>query len=61
MAGIMKDRQPFSIVIDPVVADMSQDQQLLVPVRLIRRDGFDGKVDFTFLGLRQYRCGSFRH
>ncbi|MBL8819166.1 MAG: hypothetical protein JNL58_24260 [Planctomyces sp.] len=51
VVGVMKDDQPFSISIEPIVADLSQDQQLLVPVKLIRRQGFDGKVDFTFLGL----------
>lgn len=40
-----------TVVVDPVVADISQDQQLLLPVRIVRRTGFDGKVDLTFLGL----------
>ena len=48
VAGVMKDDQPFSIVVDVAAADYSQDQQLLVPVRLIKRNGFDGKVDLSF-------------
>lgn len=48
VAGVMKDDQPFSILVDLAAADYSQDQQLLVPVRLIRRNGFDGKVDLAF-------------
>ena len=48
VAGIMKDDQPFSIIVDVAAADYSQDQQLLIPVRLIKRNGFDGKVDLSF-------------
>ncbi|MFM7055535.1 MAG: hypothetical protein ACKO2P_01290 [Planctomycetota bacterium] len=48
VAGVMKDDQPFSILVDLAAADYSQDQQLLVPVKLIKRNGFDGKVDLTF-------------
>jgi hypothetical protein len=48
VAGVMKDDQPFSIVVDVSAADYSQDQQLLVPVKVIKRNGFDGKVDLTF-------------
>ena len=48
VAGVMKDDQPFSIIVDLAAADYSQDQQLLVPVKLIKRNGFDGKVDLTF-------------
>ena len=48
IAGVMKDEQPFSVVVDVAAADYSQDQQLLIPVRLVKRNGFDGKVDFAF-------------
>lgn len=48
VAGVMKDDQPFSIIVDMAAADYSQDQQLLIPVRLIKRNGFDGKVDLSF-------------
>lgn len=48
IAGVMKDEQPFSVVVDIAAADYSQDQQLLIPVRIVKRNGFDGKVDFAF-------------
>lgn len=51
VAGVMKDEQPFSIVTEPIMADFSQDQQLLIPIRLIKRGGFDAKVDLSFYGL----------
>lgn len=51
VVGVMKDEEPVSIIVDPVTADISQDQQVLIPVRIQRRGGFDGKVDLTFLGV----------
>lgn len=51
VAGVMKDEQPFSIVVDSVNATFSQDQQLLVPVKLVKRGGFDGKVDLAFYNI----------
>jgi hypothetical protein len=48
VVGVMKDDEPFSIVTDIAAADYSQDQQLLIPVRLVKRNGFDGKVDLSF-------------
>ncbi len=51
VVGVMKDEQPFSILVPPMVAGLSQDQQLLIPVTLQRRGGFDGKVDFAFTGV----------
>jgi hypothetical protein len=51
VAGVMKDEQPFSIVVDPVTTDFSQDQQLLIPIRILKRNGFDAKVDLSFYGL----------
>jgi hypothetical protein len=50
VAGVMKDEQPFTVILEPAVTDVSQDQQLLIPVKIVRRGGFDGKVDFTFFG-----------
>lgn len=47
IAGVMKDEQPFSILVDPITADRCQDQQLLIPVSIVRRAGFDGKVDLS--------------
>ena len=51
VAGVMKDEQPFSIVVDAMNAEFSQDQQLLIPVRIEKRNGFDGKVDLSFYGI----------
>ena len=51
IAGVMKDDQPFSIVVDPITVDFSQDQQLLIPIRLVKRSGFDAKVDLSFYGI----------
>lgn len=51
IAGVMKDEQPFSIIVDAMNSEFSQDQQLLVPIRIQKRNGFDGKVDLSFYGL----------
>lgn len=51
VAGVMKDEQPFSILVDPMTVDFSQDQQLLIPIRLAKRGGFDAKVDLSFYGI----------
>ena len=51
VVGVMKDEQPFSIVVDAMHAEFSQDQQLLVPIRIQKRNGFDGKVDLSFYGM----------
>lgn len=51
IAGVMKDEQPFSIVVDAMNTEFSQDQQLLVPIRIQKRNGFDGKVDLSFYGM----------
>lgn len=51
VAGVMKDEQPFTILVDAMNAEFSQDQQLMVPVRIEKRNGFDGKVDLSFYGI----------
>ncbi len=51
VGGVMKDEQPFSIFVDAMNAEFSQDQQLLVPIRIQKRNGFDGKVDLSFFGM----------
>jgi len=51
VVGVMKDEQPFAILVDAMNAEFSQDQQLMVPVRIERRNGFDGKVDLSFYGI----------
>ena len=51
VAGVMKDEQPFTLVVDATNAEFGQDQQLMVPVRIEKRNGFDGKVDLSFYGI----------
>ena len=51
VAGVMKDEQPFSILVDAMNTEFSQDQQLLIPIRIEKRNGFDGKVDLSFYGI----------
>ncbi len=51
VAGVMKDEQPFTILVDAMSAEFSQDQQLLIPIRIEKRNGFDGKVDLSFYGI----------
>lgn len=48
--NVMKDNQPFTVKFGLSEAVMHQDQQLLIPVTLTRRDGFNGKVDVAFAG-----------
>lgn len=50
LLNVMKDEEPFHIQPGVVSADMTQDQQLLIPLKLVRRAGFDAKVDITFAG-----------
>jgi len=50
LLNVMKDNQPFTVKFGLAEAVMHQDQQLLVPVTLTRRDGFNGKVDVAFTG-----------
>ncbi len=51
VAGVMKDEQPFSILVDAMNAEFSQDQLLLIPIKIVKRNGFDGKVDLSFYGM----------
>ncbi len=50
LLNVMKDNQPFTVKFGLAEAVMHQDQQLLIPVTLTRRDGFNGKVDVAFIG-----------
>lgn len=51
IAGVMKDEQPFTILVDAMNSEFCQDQQLLIPIRIAKRNGFDGKVDLSFYGI----------
>ncbi len=50
LVSVMKDEQPFHIQPAVVTAEITQDQQLLIPLKLTRRAGFDAKVDVAFAG-----------
>lgn len=50
LLNVMKDPQPFTVRFGLTEAVMHQDQQLLIPVTLTRRNGFNGKVDVAFTG-----------
>ncbi len=50
LLNVMKDIQPFTVKFGLAEAVIHQDQQLLIPVTLTRRDGFSGKVDVAFTG-----------
>ncbi len=50
LVAVMKDAEPFSIELGEAVADVNQSQQLMLPVKITRRNGFDGNVDIAFIG-----------
>ena len=50
LVSVMKDEQPFQVLSEVTSAEMTQDQQLLIPLKLTRRAGFDNKVDVSFVG-----------
>ncbi|MEZ6131939.1 MAG: hypothetical protein R3C59_25035 [Planctomycetaceae bacterium] len=50
LVSVMKDQEPFTIEPALAEAQVSQDQQLLIPIKLTRRSGFDAKVDIAFVG-----------
>ncbi len=50
LVSVMKDEAPFHIQPGLVTVDMTQDQQLLIPLKLTRRAGFDAKVAIVFAG-----------
>ena len=50
LVSVMKDEEPFHIQPALAAAEMTQDQQLLIPLKLTRRAGFDAKVNIAFIG-----------
>lgn len=50
LVSVMKDEEPFHVTPAVTAAEMTQDQQLLIPLKLVRRAGFDNKVDIAFAG-----------
>lgn len=51
VVSVMRDAEPVELVHSVASADLSQDQQLLIPMKLNRRAGFVEKVDLQFSGL----------
>jgi hypothetical protein len=50
--GVMKDEQPFSILVDrDRLLSSARISSCLVPIRIAKRGGFDAKVDLSFYGL----------
>ncbi|WP_339908892.1 PPC domain-containing protein [Symmachiella dynata] len=49
--AVLKESAPFEINTDITDATVSQGAQLLIPVKLAKRTGFDNKVDLTFEGM----------
>ncbi|MEZ6124534.1 MAG: hypothetical protein R3C49_15350 [Planctomycetaceae bacterium] len=47
---VMKDEEPVTLQSPVTVAELSQDQQLLIPLKVIRRAGFEEKVTVAFAG-----------
>lgn len=50
LVSVMRDEEPFYLQPAIASAEVSQDQQLLIPLKLSRRAGFDNKVDVAFTG-----------
>ncbi|TWU09073.1 hypothetical protein CA54_43130 [Symmachiella macrocystis] len=49
--AVLKEPAPFEINTDITDATVSQGAQLLIPVKLAKRAGFDNKVDLTIEGM----------
>lgn len=50
LVSVIRDEQPFSIEFGDDGGEFTQGQQWLLPIKIQRRGGFDGKVDFQFAG-----------
>ncbi|MEQ9408364.1 MAG: hypothetical protein RIK87_11585 [Fuerstiella sp.] len=50
LVSVMKDDEPVSLQSAVASADVSQDQQLLIPLKVTRRSGFEDKVTVAFAG-----------
>lgn len=50
LVDVMKDEEPFQLTPSETDIEVTQDQQVLIPLKLIRRAGFADKVDISFSG-----------
>jgi hypothetical protein len=49
--SVLKEQAPYQVSTDALRFEVHQSRQLLIPVKLIKRGGFDNKVALTFAGL----------
>jgi len=49
--SVLKEKAPFQLQTNVFKVDVNQSRQILVPVKLIKRDGFDNNVTLTFVGV----------
>ncbi len=50
VVSVMKEKAPFQAQTNIFRVDANRNRQILVPVKLAKRDGFDNKVTLTFVG-----------
>ncbi len=49
--SVMKETAPFQLSTDVARLEVNQGRQILLPLKLVRRNGFDGDVTMTLAGL----------
>jgi hypothetical protein len=49
--SVMKESAPFQLSSDVQRLEVNQNRQILLPLKLVRRDGFDGDVGLSLMGL----------
>lgn len=50
--SVMAESAPYQLVADPIRIEVVQGRQILVPVKLEKRDGFNDKVTLTAAGMK---------
>ena len=50
VVSVMKEKAPFQAQTDVFRVDANRSRQILLPVKLAKRDGFDNNVTLTFVG-----------
>ena len=50
--SVLGEAAPFQLVADPIKLEVVQGRQVLVPIKLEKRDGFDDKVQLTAAGMK---------
>lgn len=50
--SVLAETAPFQLVADPIKIEVFQGRQILVPVKLEKRDGFDDKVQLNTAGMK---------